>query len=997
MKKLSFVLSAILYSSALYSDELDIANNFIKYKNIDREIVSNESLFNKYGSVIGTVYYLSGGGYIVVPKSRLSSPIKAYSLDGKFAEPYKKFLEEQLQLESQSTNENEKIKSRWTFFENYINSNRQLNSLTAEANISFLTTSWNKDYPYNSKFPKSADGSQTVTGCVQTALAQVMKFHAHPKFAHGIIESNLSISGKTGYERNETIQRNLYRNYNWDLMPDNFNNEFNQSSADEVGRLMLDLAVLNSADLGVTETSASVNTEKLIKYFNYSRTIATKKVSSSVSYDQVVEIIESEIKNGFPVLIALPGHLVVGDGYLDDESGEWVHINMGWGGSKSDFYNLDENVLDFEQTTNNFSVIYNIKPCSVEAGDCYTNLENSDKLVNINPTIEIDDLKNLNEINGSLVDGNDSDFYEFILSGDVNISRTSQYYNIALYDSNGSLIAESRTDNLNISNLNKNYYFVKVSQPNSSGSYYSITFPFKYSFKVEHNTSSEDIETVELARENIFVNGILEDMPNTDSDEYETILGGKTTILKASAGHFYNFALYRGSELLGETFGNEANNSFLYFDNLDLDIYTIKTSIYNSKGVYYPNWDGNRSKPKLIINTAKNSQENKDIIYNSKKLPPQFGEKPADLILSKDKNFVLDFADPNGDEVNLSITATPNGAINWTLDRNILTLHRLVDNRKVNINISAQSSDGSNSIAFDLITQPNEIAFGKVFSVMNKFLDGQSISTNRAILSGDCQIESPYEYGYIALFDDKNVSVADWSSETISKNILLGIYDISKSLKNRSTNHSYPFDENETNYVINISCPTAPEKIADIESLFALTTGDISILLNKGWNLISSPTVSGVVLNNSNNNLLYGFRYNSNSDNWELWNNGYVSSERASTYSLFSHIEPSKGYWLRTSESTSLLFSGDNINDNSKCPDISNLISGWHLLGSCSTSTPNDLLTQNEKALIIYKYVNGNWKAIGKNQQINDTIDFYKMSGFDSLSANEGFWIYIEE
>jgi hypothetical protein len=99
MKKKHLVAFTIFYSSLniLNGDDLQIAKNFLEFKNISSKIVSTEELKNiDNNSVIGTIFYLNGGGYLIIPKSRSSAPIKTYSTKGNIAEPYLKFLKIQL-------------------------------------------------------------------------------------------------------------------------------------------------------------------------------------------------------------------------------------------------------------------------------------------------------------------------------------------------------------------------------------------------------------------------------------------------------------------------------------------------------------------------------------------------------------------------------------------------------------------------------------------------------------------------------------------------------------------------------------------------------------------------------------------------------------------------------------------------------------------------------------------------------------------------------------
>jgi Peptidase C10 family len=79
--------------------------------------------------------------------------------------------------------------------------------------------------------------------------------------------------------------------------------------------------------------------------------------------------IVNEINNERPVILSMPNHMTVADGYASDGTGKKIHINLGWGGSHDDFYYLDQtNTIGNLTFTPNHTIYYNIKPC--QGGEC---------------------------------------------------------------------------------------------------------------------------------------------------------------------------------------------------------------------------------------------------------------------------------------------------------------------------------------------------------------------------------------------------------------------------------------------------------------------------------------------------------------------------------------------------------------------------------------------------------------------------------------------------
>lgn len=94
-----------------------------------------------------------------------------------------------------------------------------------------LDTQWGQDYPYNMEC-FTDDGQQARTGCVATALAQIMAYHKQPQSYNGHI-------------------------YYWDRMPKNRDDYDGSSEAYSVCYLMRDIGQAVSMNYGVEGSGAS--------------------------------------------------------------------------------------------------------------------------------------------------------------------------------------------------------------------------------------------------------------------------------------------------------------------------------------------------------------------------------------------------------------------------------------------------------------------------------------------------------------------------------------------------------------------------------------------------------------------------------------------------------------------------------------------------------------------------------------------------------------------
>lgn len=198
-----------------------------------------------------------------------------------------------------------------------------------------IKTKWDQYTPYNLQCPM--DGKKrSVTGCVATALAQVMYYHKWP------VATTEEIPSYTTYSKNIHVEAIPPTTFKWDLMKYEYKNNAAGDTANAVAELMRYCGQAVLMDYTLDESAASINTETLINYFNYSKnTQYTSRYYYSTS--QWEDLIYNEIANNRPVVYAGQspdaGHEFICDGY--DGNGLF-HINWGWGGSCDGFFLLSD-------------------------------------------------------------------------------------------------------------------------------------------------------------------------------------------------------------------------------------------------------------------------------------------------------------------------------------------------------------------------------------------------------------------------------------------------------------------------------------------------------------------------------------------------------------------------------------------------------------------------------------------------------------------------------
>ena len=199
---------------------------------------------------------------------------------------------------------------------------------------------WDQTSPYNNMCPKYDSVHVAATGCVATAMAQVMAYYKYPKQLKADIPGYVNRWNGIPMEI-PTITREEGV-YDWDNMLPKYNKEANatQQQKDAVAKLMYHCGAAVQMNYG-PESAASVSATKLSKYFGYDADLMMDLSRSSFTLDKWMQIIDTELAAGRPVLYGGQasdgGHQFICDG----KDGEGLyHINWGWSGSQNGYFDL---------------------------------------------------------------------------------------------------------------------------------------------------------------------------------------------------------------------------------------------------------------------------------------------------------------------------------------------------------------------------------------------------------------------------------------------------------------------------------------------------------------------------------------------------------------------------------------------------------------------------------------------------------------------------------
>lgn len=302
-------------------------------------------------------------GFVIIAADDCVTPILAYSYDNNFAadnlppnlkdwlDGYAEQIRMAVDMKMPATDE---IKTDW----NCLRKQKNLPIKSETQVYPLIETTWDQDYPYCYYCPYNSFYSQyTYTGCVATAMAQIMKYWEHPIHGYGFNEYYCFPYGMQTANFGNTY-------YDWNNMLDDYSGNYNSTQRNAVAKLMYHCGVSVNMNYGVGGSNAYIIAndnvyhehcaENALKtYFDYKSSIQGLKKDNYAPTEWINKL-KIELDNARPILYggsgSNGGHAFVCDGY---NNSNYFHFNWGWGGDH-DCYCVINSIIPY-QTSYNFS------------------------------------------------------------------------------------------------------------------------------------------------------------------------------------------------------------------------------------------------------------------------------------------------------------------------------------------------------------------------------------------------------------------------------------------------------------------------------------------------------------------------------------------------------------------------------------------------------------------------------------------------------------------
>lgn len=218
--------------------------------------------------------------------------------------------------------------------------------------VALMSTKWNQDGIYQQQCP-AIDGNKALTGCVATAMAQVVNFFQWP--LNSVREAVGYMSNKDEETKPKIDLPTLpARKFNW----------FNMTN-DDIAWLMryCGQSVMMNYNTDESLASSASIPGALISVFNFSKGV-DRVEREEFTDEEWEEVLYKEIELGRPVIYSgfqgKTGHTFVLHGYKDGQ----FYINWGWGGDFDGYFaltSLTPNNLDFSEKQ---EAVVGIQPAS---------------------------------------------------------------------------------------------------------------------------------------------------------------------------------------------------------------------------------------------------------------------------------------------------------------------------------------------------------------------------------------------------------------------------------------------------------------------------------------------------------------------------------------------------------------------------------------------------------------------------------------------------------
>lgn len=183
------------------------------------------------------------------------------------------------------------------------------------------------------------DGQRrTVTGCVATAMAQLMMYYKYPQ----TLKSDIPAYQTKSYQL-DMPSVSAGERYDWDnMLPQYSGSAYTAEQANAVAKLMYHCGLSFEADYGPSSTSAWCRPNVLVKYWGYDPDVIRPLYREKFSLREWTAILDAELQALRPVYYTGCSTTSASHAFLCDgaDGNGLYHINWGWSGWSNGYFDI---------------------------------------------------------------------------------------------------------------------------------------------------------------------------------------------------------------------------------------------------------------------------------------------------------------------------------------------------------------------------------------------------------------------------------------------------------------------------------------------------------------------------------------------------------------------------------------------------------------------------------------------------------------------------------
>jgi len=234
----------------------------------------------------------------------------------------------------------------------------------------FLKSHYNQWQPYNDYAPVYEASTNNLDsyrgrcpcGCVATATAQGLRHFRWPARIDRVDSFNHNFTDANENTTTFPLRFDGHLPMDWAALEDDYIN-YTSVCVTNYYQGGYSWGWKNSYDLrGTVPEAVRYPIARLIMFADVLAHMSFKSGASSANYGTVAGSVsdwytqgtfvsatdarvQSDISNGVPVQVTVPGHAVVGHGWANDGSNKYIYLNYGWGGENDGYYNINGSTI----------------------------------------------------------------------------------------------------------------------------------------------------------------------------------------------------------------------------------------------------------------------------------------------------------------------------------------------------------------------------------------------------------------------------------------------------------------------------------------------------------------------------------------------------------------------------------------------------------------------------------------------------------------------------